>query len=267
MLETISLKNSDKTGTRVESHADITRITQKSNINPHDVKRFQKLKDDFKENAFVEVDGFLSESFAEKCHSFYFKNMPDEWWRAASSPNIDPNESDAKFQRASEDTSETYSNSLKHFNNGSFSYFFHRTVDDHEESCSCGECDIRSFFKSDEMFEFLSDLAGRKLSSESGHFSSWYRKGDFLSAHHDDGNGQVGVVLDFAKNWNPVFGGNLFILEDDWFSCKKVIPPKFNNLKIFDIPKEKKGVPHFVSTVLAEDRPDRKRIAFGGWFK
>jgi Rps23 Pro-64 3,4-dihydroxylase Tpa1-like proline 4-hydroxylase len=261
MSETVSLKNkAQNAGIKLG----------KERVNPKVLENVAELKNSFLKNAFVEVENFLSDSFAEFCHDFYFRKMPLDWWQAASIPNKDSSKSEATFQKEYEDKSETYQHCLDHFEKGDFCYFFHRTVDDHEKLCDCGECDIRRFFKSSEMFGFLSDLSGRKISSDSGHFSSWYRKGDFLSAHHDDGNGQIGVVLDFAKNWNPVFGGNLFILEDDWATCKKVITPKFNNLKVFDIPKEKKGVPHFVSTVLADSDlgqfSERKRIAFGGWF-
>ena len=261
MTETISLKHkAQNLGIKLG----------KERINSKTLENVSELKSNFLKNAFVEVEDFLSESFAEFCYDFYFKKMPLHWWRASSTPNKDANKSGITFQREDEDKSETYQHCLEHFNKGNFCYFFHRTIDDHKNSCGCGECDIRGFFKSSEMLSFLSDLSGRTISSTSENFSSWYRKGDFLSAHHDDGNGQIGVVLDFAKNWNPVFGGNLFILEDDWITCKKVITPKFNNLKVFDIPKEKKGVPHFVSTVLADSDldqfPERKRIAFGGWF-
>ena len=117
------------------------------------------------------------------------------------------------------------------------------------------------------MTSFLSELTSKEITSPSGQFTSWYKKGNFLSAHHDENNGKIGVILDFAKNWSPVFGGNLYLLEDNWFDVKKVIVPKFNNLKVFDIPEEKNGVPHFVSTVIANDLADRKRIAFGGWYK
>ena len=262
MSETISLKNKPQ---------NIGIKIGKEKVNPKVLKNIPELKKDFSENAFVEVSDFLSHDFAEYCYNFYFKKMPRDWWRAASLPNVNQSKSDVTYQQEYEDKSEIYGHCLRHFNKGDFCYFFHRTIDDHNKSCTCGECDIRKFFKSNEMFSFLSDLSGRKISSDSGHFSSWYRKGDFLSAHHDDGNGQIGVVLDFAKNWNPVFGGNLFILEDDWATCKNVITPKFNNLKVFDIPKEKKAAPHFVSTVLADSDlgqfSERKRIAFGGWFK
>jgi len=273
MTETISLKEKEISPKELSEYSiqngpkgmGSIKVTPQNSINPK--IELEKLKEDFKRDGFVEVNDFLSEGFAKKCHKFYFNDMPDDWWRAASFPNIDPNSKDIKYQRLHEDMRETRSSTLKHFDNGSFAYFFHRTTDDHPKECGCGECDLRRFFKSDEVLVFLSKLTGIEVSSDSGHFSSWYRKGDFLSAHHDEGNGKVGVVLDFCKKWNPVFGGNLFMLEDDWFTCKKVITPKFNNLKIFDIPKGKKGVPHFVSTVLAEDRPDRKRISFGGWFK
>jgi len=261
MAETISLKHKTQ---------EVGIKLGKERINPKVLKNVSELKSSFLKNAFIEVEDFLLEDFAEFCHDFYFKKMPQDWWRAASLPNVDPSKNEVTYQSENEDKSEVYQHCLKHFDKGDFCYFFHRTTDDHKNLCGCGECDIREFFKSSEMFSFLSDLSGRKISSDSGHFSSWYKKGDFLSAHHDDGNGQIGVVLDFAKNWSPVFGGNLFILEDDWVTCKKVITPKFNNLKVFDIPKEKKGVPHFVSTVLADSDLDqhreRKRIAFGGWF-
>jgi len=259
MSNTISLKNSNP-----------TTETQKGRINPNIAERASKLKEDYLKNDFVEISDFLTTDFAESCYNFYFRDMPRNWWQASSWPNID-NKDEIKYQYEHEDKSQTLKHCMEHFHKGDFCYFFHRTKDDHKDSCVCGECGLRNFFKSNEMITFLSFLSGERVSSASGHFSSWYRKGDFLSTHHDDGNGLIGVVLDFAKNWNPVFGGNLFILEDDWRTCKKAIVPKFNNLKVFNIPKEKKGVPHFVSNVLIDsdirEHSDKRRIAFGGWYK
>lgn len=231
-------------------------------INEHNLSSLSR---DFQKNAFVEIPNFLVKEFADECYEFYFNKMPEDWFKVAFWPN--PNGESPKIQNYWEDTSVESSNSFKVFNEGRFSYHFHRTVDDHNKNCPCYECVIRKFFASYEMTSFLSELTSKEITSPSGQFTSWYKKGNFLSAHHDENNGKIGVILDFAKNWSPVFGGNLYLLEDNWFDVKKVIVPKFNNLKVFDIPEEKNGVPHFVSTVIANDLPDRKRIAFGGWYK
>ena len=233
-----------------------------SRINEHDLSSLSKK---FQRDAFVEIPNFLTKEFADKCYDFYFNWMPESWFKVASWPNY--NGESPKMQNHGDNVNSYRSHSLEVFNKGDFSYHFNRTVDDHDSNCSCFECRIRDFFKSEDMLSFLSSLTSKTISATSGQFTSWYKKGNFLSAHHDEGNGKIAVILDFAKNWNPVFGGNLFLLEDNWFDVKKVIVPKFNNLKVFDIPEEKNGVPHFVSTVIADDLPDRKRIAFGGWYK
>ena len=253
-MNTFSLKNQQVSKEQVSQEK----------IAPHDLAL---LSEKFKNDRFVEIPSFLEKEFAEKCYNFYHYDIPDNWFRLSSWPN--PNESSDPYYQLLNDPSikDTIYRVERVFNQGDFCYLFHRTVDDHKSNCSCFECEIRSFFKSSEMFNFLCNLTGKQISQPSGHFSSWYKKGDFLSSHHDEGNGDIGVILDFTKGWNPFFGGNLYLLEENWFDVKKVIVPKFNNLKVFDIPKEKNGVPHFVSTVTANDLPLRKRIAFGGWYK
>ncbi|HBY66589.1 MAG TPA: hypothetical protein DEG69_01725 [Flavobacteriaceae bacterium] len=250
-MNTFSLKKTQKLST-----------TSSGRINDHNIDNLSK---DFIKDGFVEIPNFLEKDFADKCHTFYFNEMPETWFKVASTPNEDGDS--PKTQNYSDNTSPQFNHVSSVFNNGGFSYFFHRTINDHKSDCPCFECVIRSFFSSNEMLNFLSALTKKDISTTSEHFTSWYKKNNFLSAHHDDKKGSIGVVLDFAKNWNPVFGGNLYLLEDDWFEVKKVIVPKFNNLKVFDIPEKKNGVPHFVSTVVADNLPNRKRIAFGGWYK
>ena len=256
-MTTISLKDSP------EEQKEETKTEKLSNkIAEHNI---ESLSNDFIKNGFVEVPDFLEHTFASKCHYFYTKEMPEDWFRLTSSPSLN-GEDEFALEFTPDYSEEQKSHTLSYFNQNKFSYRFHRTFDNHYENCGCFECDIRSFFKSEEILSFLSGITQQDISKPSTQFSSWYKKGDFLSAHHDKDNGKVGVVLDFAMNWSPVFGGNLYLLEDNWIDVKKVIVPKFNNLKVFNIPEDRDGVPHFVSTVVADDLPDRKRVAFGGWY-
>lgn len=250
-METVSLKTSNLSSKKIKQHDT------------------SKILNEFTENRFVEVMGFLESETALKYQNFYYNEMPEDWFVLSTYPNFREGENNALMIKSWEKElkAQAFPIAEKTFNNGDFAYHFHRTINDHSDKCYCTECEIREFFVSNEMLDFLCEATGKHITKESGHFTSWYKKGDFLSCHHDEGNGSIAVILDFAKNWNPVFGGNLHLLEEDWVETKKVIVPKLNNLKIFDIPENRNGVPHFVSTVVANDIPQRKRIAFGGWYK
>ena len=70
------------------------------------------------------------------------------------------------------------------------------------------------------------------------------------------------MVYSLAKDWRPEYGGNLYILEKDYKTVKKVILSTFNRLALFSIP-EQNGIPHFVSQVVP--KVNQHRISITGW--
>ena len=75
--------------------------------------------------------------------------------------------------------------------------------------------------------------------------------------------GKVGFVYSLTKDWRPQWGGNLYILEDDYTTIKKTVLSTYNRLVMFDIPSQN-GIPHFVSHVVNQVPHSRTSIA--GWF-
>ena len=78
--------------------------------------------------------------------------------------------------------------------------------------------------------------------------------------------GTLNFVYSLSKNWKPEYGGNLYLLEDDYKTIKKVILSSYNRLALtyMNSPDRKElGTPHFVSQL--SNGCVKPRISITGW--
>lgn len=138
------------------------------------------------------------------------------------------------------------------------SYSFARTVK-HNCECTCGLCDFRSTqLGSPDMLSFFSSITGKDLIKPKEIFADYFRDGDFLDSHEDNGLGTIGFSIMLSKDWNATYGGT-FYLKDGKDDIS--IVPNFNTLILFDI-----GVSHGVTHVNSGGK-DIKRLTVSGWFR
>lgn len=234
-------------------------------INPNlDIKT---LRDEFEKNRVVVVKNFLNPVIAERLHKWFTEEMPNNWWRISSYPKLDGGDGfdlipfDSSF---TEDIRTVYSHAIKHFKDNMFSYNFHRTVNDHVETCDCYECGFREALVSDEILDTLNQISGQNVIDTDEVFGAVYLPGDFLSPHQDSPNGTLGFTIQLTKNWKSHFGGNLHFMDGPDGEVERIVVPTFNTLTLFDLPKGV-GKWHYVSTV--SPGVEELRLTYAGWFK
>lgn len=140
-----------------------------------------------------------------------------------------------------------------------FTYRFQRTQE-HEPQCSCFICDFKKKDLWGDVKHIIERNTGYNNVEPQENFVSVYNEGDFLSAHHDGGNGDLAFILNLTKNWRPEYGGLLHVLQED--GTYKAINPEFNSLVIMELPEG--GASHFVSEVTKY--APNPRIAISGWY-
>ena len=217
-----------------------------------------------KENSIISVKDFFVEDFADKIES-NMKKIDKGWWYVSVYP---ANTSMLKQNTLYYDG--LYSNpqfiEQKEFNKlwfdaGNFGYMFKRTINNHYESCFCEMCNLKNYFNSDEVKDELSKIVGEKVTHFNETFCSKYENDDYLSIHHDKGNGDYAFVFQLTKDWNPSYGGLLNFYDASSKEVYKSVNPIFNSLTIFKI-KNVPNTDHFVSMNVSS----RARYAFTGWF-
>lgn len=210
------------------------------------------------------VDDFLSIDFINKAKKELL-NISEDWWYISLNPTDERYEKE-NFRNFvgilnNPDFLEKNLFNLNHYNKGNFAYRFKRTLDNHYENCYCIQCKFKEYFLKDEIKDKLANIVGcNKIKFEETFFSR-YDNGDYLSIHHDKGNGDYAFIFQLTENWNPTFGGLLNFYDSEKKEIYKTINPKFNSLTIFKI----KNVPitdHFVSMNTSSSN----RYAFTGWF-
>lgn len=205
----------------------------------------------------IEVRNLLSTSWANQIEHYLSEDMPEDWWTRAVRAGGDPE----YFPAASGNSAyePAYQRAMAELAEGRFSYAFDRTLDDHEPGCSCMECLFRLQLRGPEMLDFLTGI-GFDITEPGEMFASRYSPGNFLSPHHDSGNGRAAFVLNLSRGWKPQWGGLLMFLNDDWRTVRRVCTPAFNCLCLFELPGDRR-VPHLVTQVVAH-----RRLAFTGWY-
>lgn len=226
----------------------------------------QKLSDKLVESDTITLSDIFAEEYASKLHTFFSSGMPANWWRLATYPSINPRQTVGK-------TAYYFDNNDPLFNidrlnayktaasNNAFSYYFYRTMN-HVANCTCVECDLRAKLGSSNALAFFSALAGCELTKVNEVFTSYYKPGCFLSAHHDINKGKIGFTIGLTTDWYPGYGGLLHFLSKDWRSVVKTVVPSYNSLTLLHLKDE--GIPHLVSTV--SEFVTAKRLTITGWY-
>lgn len=223
----------------------------------------QKLQRQYQEKGILVIPDFFAVDIAEELHTFLSKKMEPSWWRLSTS-HTDGSRETIPFavenyslmQRAWDRISPCMQSP------GMFSYRFFRTTD-HVPQCYCILCNFRELLSSPEVLDLLIQLTSFPLARINNSFASKYNEGCYLSAHTDKGNGELAFVYNVSKDWHPMMGGCLHMLDPyTLLDVNTVITPRFNSLTLFRVPKE--GIPHYVSPVSPNVTADR--LAFSGWF-
>ncbi len=215
------------------------------------------------EERIYSIDNFLEEDMANYYHSM-LSIIPRVWFSQSIKPYNEEYLLKTFVDKEEVINSEEYRDAknfcMKAYESNSFAYSFKRTYSNHYDNCTCSICELDKYFRCEEIKNRISEIVGERVIDFNETFLSKYEKGDFLTTHHDKGNGHFAFIYQLTKDWNPNHGGILHFVEGT--EIKKVVSPKFNSLTIFRI----KDVPitdHFVSMVTCENKT---RMAFTGWF-
>ncbi len=226
-----------------------------------------EIRQNFNKDKSVVIQNFLDLTGAAKIYNFLAHDMPEDWWFTSLNDSGKADYKGAEFIRRFRENfyliSEKYESVTKAFVRGHFSYIFDRTLDNHHKNCDCIECGFRKYLKTPDILDFIEKTTGVKVKNSKEVFCSRFTSGQFLSPHHDINKGKIGFVYSLTKDWKPEYGGNLYILDKDYKTIKKVVFSTFNRLVLFDIPA-RDGIPHFVSHVAPG--VTNKRISITGWF-
>jgi hypothetical protein len=222
------------------------------------------LKDTFTKTRSVVIENFLTKESALNLYNFFTKIMPKDWWYISYAGHYDK----MKMERLTDEylsktdlQKEVYEPHYASMAKGNFSYIFNRTGP-HFPECTCGYCQYLKLMQSPLTLGIFSKITGQSYSHLGEFFASEFTPGQFLSKHHDIQKGKLSAVYSLAKDWDSTFGGNLYILKDDWKTVEKVVLSTFNRMNLMEIP-DGRGKPHFVSQVSHGVK--QHRLSITGW--
>lgn len=121
---------------------------------------------------------------------------------------------------------------------------------------------IYRYLNSKEYLGLLAEITGDDSGKEVSAWCSRYDHNHHLSVHMDESPGQQRIaahVLGLSKNWRQDWGGN-FAFCDDEGKPDLVVPPMFNALMMFKVPRL-----HLVTQV--EPFAGDSRYSIFGWYK
>ena len=225
---------------------------------------------EYSQNGIVSIENIFHPHLAKDFYD-YITNTEEGDWNAAF-PNVKKEGESFLLKREEgnlEKISSMQNENLSKLNNNQFCYRFDRLNTNHKSECGCVICGIReNFLKSSKMKSLISQITKRDdLNEEFESFISRYRKNDYLSLHsdtvedHETGlSRHVAIIIHFAKDWKPWYGGNLVICDNNDM-VRKTFVPKFNSLTIMDV--ENYRMPHFVSEIA--NGLDKSRYAISYW--
>lgn len=229
---------------------------------------FDKCFREYDENGIVLIRDILHKDLAEDFYKHVTSSDGGEW--NAAFPDDKGSANSYIVKREAENMDEIIEKqdaNLKKLNNNEFTYRFDRLNVKHKPDCPCVVCSIRDkFLKSGQMFSLISNVTRRyDLNHKFDPFVSRYRSNDYLTLHTDDvvSGGQarhVAIIMHFAKDWKPWYGGNLMITDQE-DNVVKLFTPQFNSLSIMNV--ENQRMPHFVSEIA--NGLDKSRYAISYW--
>lgn len=121
---------------------------------------------------------------------------------------------------------------------------------------------IYRYFNSPEYLKIMGDITGNHDGREVSAWASRYDRHHHLSIHMDEDPRQgriIAHVLGLTKNWKKEWGGN-FAFCNAHGKPVDVVPPAFNQLVIFKVPRL-----HLVSQV--KPYAQGSRYSLFGWYK
>ena len=205
---------------------------------------------------------FLKNNEAEKLYHF-LSTMNEDWWYNAMIDKDNEINLVRRYAHNKQIIENNRNKALDVFKSSQFSYRYDRTIGDHCEDCKCKLCDFsENFINSSEFINWVESVTNHKNLSISHHFFTRYSSGDFLYPHTDDPNGKVAIVINLSKNWKPIYGGHLHVLDENGH-IKDVYEAIFNTASIMDI--QDNNSPHFVSFVAPDI--NIKRYGLVIWLK
>jgi len=121
---------------------------------------------------------------------------------------------------------------------------------------------IFRYFNSPEYLALMAQITGDDSGREVSAWASRYDRHHHLSVHMDESPGQGRIaahVLGLSKNWKKDWGGN-FAFCNSQGKPKQIVPPRFNQLVVFKVPRL-----HLVTQVKPYTGASRYRLF--GWYK
>lgn len=139
-----------------------------------------------------------------------------------------------------------------------------RVPDDAPARASCGTLldEFATFMSSPDVLDVLREITGVEDADFVDAQATAYRRGDFLTAHHDEvagKNRRAAYVLGLTPLWRAEWGG-LLLFHDEQGDTRRGLVPRFNCLNLFSVPQS-----HSVSQVATY--AGAKRLSVTGWLR
>lgn len=232
-------------------------------VNPLKLKRYIGMVDSplvKRQGDIWIVSNFLSEKIKEEIR-LDLEDFDDEWYTKAILPALDKKKEYIEYANADRIAALRAYAKCK-AERGEFAYSFSRTLDEnHFETCTCIDCRMRDTVRSREFINALNAILDVEILKVKETFLSKYEKGDFLTTHHDGGNGDYTFIIPLTEKWYLPWGGLTHFLNEDESQIICSITPKLGDLVLFKVRPDKKSH-HFVSEVVGT----KPRHAYTGWF-
>lgn len=131
----------------------------------------------------------------------------------------------------------------------------------HEPDPADGLQNIAYFLNNTEVLDFARAVTGVQTVNRCDVQASYYAPGDFLTRHNDKSgptDRAAAFTIGFSRRWQPDWGG-LLLLMDEHDRIEAALPPAFNTLTLFKVPRW-----HLVTQVAGYC--PAPRLSLTGWF-
>lgn len=215
------------------------------------------------DNVTFNEKGYLTKNIQSQFSSKIYEIMesaqhsPDESWTYIYKNSFE--QKDLSFLTPADEIESIFNSCVADFCDNKFSFFFRRLSNDVKDNIAPSETAMIAYdlCNSDEFKHLITTLTGRKIGNIDLFYINRFDKGHFLNTHTDSGN-NIGIALNITQKWDPNFGGLTHILDQDRKKIVDTLIPGFAELFLFDT--SEKQVPHFVSTVTANQESRRMSV-------